>query len=57
MELKTVSQLDSAGYFVGLTNAHPSPLEKEVWLIPALAIDVPPPEIPAGQRAQWTGNS
>lgn len=54
---KIVSQLDAAGYFVGYTTADESPLEPGVFLLPAGAIEVAAPEIPAGKRAKWLGDS
>lgn len=53
---KTISQLDDAGHFVGAAVADESPLEPGVWLIPAGAIDAPPPEIPDGSLARWDGD-
>lgn len=53
--MKLVVQLDHAGYFAGLAEADESPLEPGVYLLPAMAIDVSPPEIPDGQRARWEG--
>ena len=54
--MKQVCQLDTAGYFVGLTVAHESPLEPGVFLLPGRSIDVAPPSVPAGQRAKWNGS-
>lgn len=53
--MKSVSQLDSNGYFVGPAIADESPLEPGVVLLPAGCIDVPPFEVPAGKMAKWTG--
>lgn len=51
MKHKTVSQLDAAGYFVGETIAHESPLEPGKFLIPGGAIDREPPQaIEPGKR-------
>jgi hypothetical protein len=55
MAQKTISQLDVNGYFVGPTTADESPLEPGVFLIPFGAVDTAPPDVPEGQRAQWTG--
>ena len=55
MTTKQVSQLDAAGYFVGVTVADESPLEPGVFLLPAGAVDAPAPVIPEGQRAKWEG--
>ena len=54
---KFVSQLDSAGYFMGQVVADESPLEPGVFLIPRGAIDVPAPAIPAGKAARWVAGS
>lgn len=54
--MKKVCQLDAAGYFTGLTVADESPLEPGVFLLPGGSIDVPPPSVPAGQRAKWNGS-
>ena len=54
--MKKVIQLDSNGYFVGFTLADPSPLEPDVYLLPANTIDAPPPDIPEGKRAKWCGD-
>jgi len=53
--MKQVIQLDAAGYFVGPTPAHESPLEPGVFLIPAGAVDAPMPSIPEGKLAKWDG--
>lgn len=52
---KTVSQLDADGYFVGPVVADESPLELGVFLLPALAVDAPPPVMTPGTRARWNG--
>lgn len=51
--MKTVSQLNAEGYFLGPTTADESPLEPGVFLIPALAEDAEPPTVPAGKLAKW----
>jgi hypothetical protein len=51
--MKKVSQLDTNGFFAGITYADESPLEPGIYLIPALAIDVDPPTTPEGYRARW----
>jgi len=53
--MKQVVQLDSNGYFTGLTTADESPLEPGIFLIPANAIDAPVPTVPDGKRAKWNG--
>jgi len=50
--MKIVSQLDSEGYFLCPTAADESPLEEGVYLLPGGAVDVPPPDVPEGQRAR-----
>lgn len=56
MNQKTVSQLDAAGYFVGETIAHESPLEPGKFLIPGGAIDRKPPQaIEPGKRYRPEG--
>ncbi|ASJ79181.1 hypothetical protein P26059A_0029 [Curvibacter phage P26059A] len=52
---KQVSQLDTNGYFVGVTTADESPLEEGVFLIPAGTVDSIPPSIPEGKLARWNG--
>lgn len=42
--MKTVYQTDGAGWYVGPTVAHESPLEPGVHLMPAGCTDDPPPE-------------
>ena len=53
---KQVYQLDHEGYFVGLTVADESPLEKGVYLLPAGAVDTTPPTVPEGKKAKWNGS-
>lgn len=55
MNQKIVSQLDDEGYFVCPAEADESPLEPGVFLMPAKAVDFPPPQVPAGQRARFDG--
>ena len=55
MSEKIVSQLDPAGYFAFPVDADESPLEPGTFLIPGGAIDVPPPQVPAGKLARWAG--
>jgi hypothetical protein len=52
MKQKQVLQLDSDGYFIGVTTADESPLEQGVFLMPRLTIDGDAPDIPEGQRAK-----
>lgn len=55
MNVKTISQLDKNGRFVGATTADESPLEPGVFLMPAGAVDFSPPVIPSGHYAEWNG--
>lgn len=57
MTEKIVSTIDAEGYFIGPAIADESPLEPGVFLIPAGAVDVPPPVIPMGKRAKFNGAS
>lgn len=52
---KIVSQLDAEGYFTNATVADESPLEPGVFMMPAGAVDVLPPEVPEGMRAKYVG--
>ncbi len=54
--MKQVIQLDSAGYFAGVTTADESPLEPGVFLIPGGCIEAAVPDVPEGQRAKWEGS-
>ena len=49
-----VCQLDSDGYFIGVTVADLS-REDGTYLIPGGCVDAPAPSIPDGNRARWTG--
>ena len=51
--MKTVYQTDAEGFFIGSVQADPSPLEPGVWLIPGGAVEIAPPALSEGQRAQW----
>lgn len=53
---KTVYQTDVDGVYVGQVAADESPLEPDVFLIPAGCIEVAPPSFGEGQRARWVGN-
>jgi len=52
---KLISQLGGDGVFIGAIAADESPLETGVFLIPAGAVDCPPPSVTDGHYAQWTG--
>lgn len=46
-----------SGLYAGSGLADPSPLEPDVWLIPAHATAVAPPTVPTGYQAIWSGAS
>lgn len=45
------------GIYLGEGVADPSPLEEGVWLTPAQATELAPPEIPAGKYAAFKNNN
>ena len=53
--MKQVIQLDDNGYFTGVTVADPSPLEPDVYLMPANTVDADAPTVPDGHLAKWAG--
>lgn len=58
MKTKTVYRIDNHNTYCGritLDESDLSPLEPDVWLIPAGCVEVPPPEIPEGQLAVYNG--
>jgi hypothetical protein len=57
MSTKIVYQTGPDGRYVGPTEADESPLEPGVWLIPAGAVETPPPEAPKGHFARWSGKA
>ena len=58
MTTKTVYQIDSAGRYVGETLADASPLEENVWLMPAGTVETAPPaDVPEGHWPRWNGSS
>ena len=57
MTSKIVSQLDAEGYFIGEAVAYKSPLERDVFHIPAGAINVAAPTIESGKRAKWVDSA
>ena len=57
MSTKIVYQTGPDGRYVGPTEADESPLEPGVWLIPAGAVETPPPEAPEGHFARWSGKA
>ena len=53
---KTVYQTNRAGLLLGPVEADESPLEPGVYLLPAGAVETPPPdEWPDNQWPRWTG--
>jgi len=51
--MKNVIQLDENGYFVSVVQAEVSPLEPNVYLIPAGCIEVDAPIVPENHKAKW----
>lgn len=52
----TVYQMNFAGYFAGSTHAFASPMEPDVWHIPAGCVTQRPPEAwPDTQWPRWNG--
>jgi hypothetical protein len=45
------------GVFLGVGFAQESPLEPEVFLLPAGATFVQPPQVPEGKQAVWNGET
>lgn len=56
MAKKIVSQLDVLGYLIGSAEADEDQRQKERWLLPALCVDLPPPDVPDGLRARYVGS-
>ena len=57
--MKLVYHYDETGAYCGASEAHPSPLEEDVWLIPANATEQMPPvagknECPVFADDRWT---
>ena len=51
-----VYQTDQDGWFVGVGQADPDPMDEGNWLIPGGCVTVAPPTLAEGQRAQWAGS-
>ena len=52
-----VYQTDQDGFYVRPTIADPDPLDIGNWLIPRGAVEIAPPSLQGGEKAQWTGDS
>lgn len=49
-------QFDHAGLYVGITEADESPLEPDVYLVPArCTLAAPPADVPADKWPRWNG--
>lgn len=58
MNSKTVYQTNPQGLYLGTIEAEESPLEPEVFLIPAGCVETPPPgDIPPQKAACWNGKA
>lgn len=57
MITKTVYQTDHHGFFVGPADAIESPREPGAWVVPGGCVEVPPPALAEGERAQWDGDA
>lgn len=55
MNIKIVYQTDHLGIYVGTAVAELSPLEPDVWLLPAGCIEEAPPAVPEHKAALWDG--
>lgn len=55
MTTKTVYQTDHLGIYVGTAVADRSPLEPDVWLLPAGCVEEAPPAVPERKAALWDG--
>ncbi|MCD7096982.1 hypothetical protein [Stenotrophomonas sp. MMGLT7] len=56
MTTRTVYLIDAAGLLAGTLEAEESPMQPGTWLLPAGAIDTPPPaDVPAGRVPRWNG--
>ena len=55
--MKTVYQVNKAGFFIGETVADESPLEPGIFHIPAGCVEVTPPDdFPSGKWPRWNGS-
>lgn len=57
MARKTVYLINTAGLLIGTTQADESPMQPGRWLLPAGAVEAPPPEvIRQGMCPRWNGS-
>lgn len=56
VKTKTVYQYDKDGYYTGPEIAFESPLEPEVYPLPANCTEIEPPAVAEGNTAQWDGS-
>jgi len=54
---KKVYSYDHDGYYNGESIAHESPLEKDIYLMPANTTDVEPPVCDKNKLCKWTGEN
>lgn len=52
---RIVYQTDDNGFYLGEAIADPDPLTPGRWLLPAGAVNDPPPVITGMKRAKWVG--
>lgn len=57
LQSKHLVQLDEAGFFLGMVMVDEDPMERGTFQIPPNALDINPPLLQEGQRAQWLGES
>ena len=56
-KVKYAYTFNTAGMFISRVLADKSPLEEDVYLLPANATLVEPPECPEGKIPRWNGSS
>ena len=56
MKTKTVFQTDHLGIYLGPVQADVSPLEPDVWMIPARCVEQAPPVADEHQLPRWDGD-
>lgn len=56
MATKTVYRYNKDGYYAGSEIAYESPLEPDVFLVPAGCVEVEPPIVGKDNLAQWDGS-